>query len=68
MNLVREILGELHKMFLADARMSLAALAVVVAVAVLIRWVGLAPVWGGALLLAGCVAVLVVSVRAAARR
>jgi len=68
MTLGREILAELRKMFLADARMSLAALAVVAGVAALIHLAGLAPVWGGAVLLAGCVAVLVVSVRAAARR
>lgn len=67
MTLLAEILRELRKMFLADARMSLAALSVVAGVALLLRW-GIAPVWGGALLLAGCVAVLVVSVRAASRR
>ncbi len=68
MSILREVLAELFGMFVADARLTAAILAVVAAAAALIDAVRLPPAMGGAFLLIGTVGVLVASVRAAARR
>jgi hypothetical protein len=70
MTMLREILGEIVAeivgMFVGDARLSLAVLAVVGAAAALIAC-GAAPLGAGGLLLAGCLCVLVASVWRGAR-
>ena len=66
MNLIKEILGELAGMFAGDWRLSLLILAVVAAAAG-VSLAGL-PLAGGAVLLAGSLAVLFDSVRRAAQR
>ena len=66
MSILRAILTELRKMFLADARLSLALLAVVALAAILQAAAPGLP--AGAVLLAGTLAVLVAAVLAAARR
>lgn len=66
MMILRAVLAELRKMFLADARLSLGLLAVV-ALAALVHasWPGQA---AGAVLLAGSLVVLLVGVANGARR
>jgi hypothetical protein len=66
MIILKAVLAELFAMFVSDAWLSTAVLAVV-AVAALIEWVA-TPLWGGAALLLGCLALLIESVRRAARR
>lgn len=68
MSLLREVLAELLGMVVADAFLSAAVLAVVGAAAALLDIAHAAPLLGGGVLVAGCPAVLVASVRAAARR
>ena len=67
-SLVRDVLSELVGMFLGDARMAAAILAVVAVAALAVRATGLPAIAGGAILLVGCVAVLVLGVRREARR
>lgn len=59
MTLVRDIASELLGMFLADARLSHAIVALVLLVAGLVRFAGVEPLIGGALLLAGSLLILV---------
>jgi hypothetical protein len=59
MTLLREIVGELVGMFVADARLTGAILALVSIVAGLILWVDMRPLIGGAGLLAGSLLILV---------
>lgn len=68
MTIFKDVLAELLGMFLSDARLSAAILAVVGLAAALIRLAGLPPLAGGAVLLAGCLVVLTQSVRREARR
>ena len=69
MPLVREIAAGLIGMFLADARLTLAVLALVALVAALILALGINPLIGGGTLLAGCHLILVeAAVREARRR
>lgn len=69
MTLVRDIANELLGMFLADARLTCAILALVLLVAGLILGLGVARLIGGGALLAGCLAVLVeAAVRETRRR
>jgi len=68
MSLIREVIGELAGMFLADARLSGATLALVALVAVLLLALPLPALLGGALLLFGCLAVLVEATLREARR
>ncbi len=67
MKLLRIILAELRGMFAADLGLSLAVLALVGLLALALDQ-GLAPLWGGALLLAGVLAILLASVWRGARR
>lgn len=67
MTALRLLLAELRGMFAADLGLSLAVLALVGLLALLLRQ-GLPPLWGGALLLAGVLAILLASVGRAARR
>ena len=68
MNLVRDVVGELISMFLGDARLSAGVVAVVALSALLIDVLGVEPLIGGAVLVVGCLAVLVGAVMSAARR
>jgi Flp pilus assembly protein TadB len=67
--LLRDIVAELLGMFLADARLSVAILLLVLVVAALVDGAGLGPLIGGAALLIGCIAILVeAAVRESRRR
>jgi len=68
MTILKDVLAELFGMFVADARLTTAICALVALVAVLILAVHVAPLTGGLVLLLGCLAILVLSVRAEARR
>ena len=65
MTLIKDVAAELASMFVGDARLAL-GIVVVIAVAAAISLSGL-PLAGGAVLLAGSLAVLLDSVRRAAR-
>jgi Flp pilus assembly protein TadB len=67
MTILKDVFSELFSMFVSDARLTAAILAIVLATAALIDWADLPRLVGGAFLLAGCVAVLVLSVRREAR-
>jgi len=62
MTILRDVLTELFGMFVSDARLTAAILAVVAIAAALI-WFADVTLLGGAVLLLGCLAVLVESVR-----
>jgi Flp pilus assembly protein TadB len=68
MTLVRDIAKELLGMFLADARLSGTVLILVALVAYLVDGDGLDPLIGGAILIAGCLAILATVTTAEARR
>jgi hypothetical protein len=68
MTLLREIAGELLSMFAADARLTLAILALVAIVAVLILRLGVEPLLAGGALLLGCHLILVEAALREARR
>lgn len=59
MTILREVTGELIGMFLADSRLTGAILMLVLVVAGLVRGIGIAPSFGGAILLIGCLVILV---------
>lgn len=66
--ILKDVLAELLGMFLGDIRLSAAILAVVMASAGLIDLAGAAPLIGGGVLLAGCLAVLMSAVLHSARQ
>ena len=66
MSLLREVLGELLSMFVADLRLTLAVLALIALTAVLAGLAGAGV--AGLALLAGSLAILVAAVLVAARR
>jgi hypothetical protein len=70
MTLIRDIVGELIGMFLADARLSGAIAALVALAALITKETSLPPLVGGALLLGGCLSILVaiIAVEAASCR
>jgi hypothetical protein len=68
MNLVRDVAKGLLGMFVGDAGLSGAILAVVAGAALLIKTEAASTQLGGALLFAGCLAVLIGSVVRGARR
>ena len=67
MTILKDVVSELFSMFVSDARLTAAILAIVLVTAALIDWLPLPHLVGGAFLLFGCVAVLVLSVRREAR-
>jgi len=67
MSILKDVLSELFKMFVSDARLTAAILAVVAGAAGLTRATSLSPLVGGVVLLVGCIAVLIVAVRREAR-
>lgn len=68
MTILRDVLAELFGMFVGDARLTVAVLAVVAAAAALIDLVGIDPLIGGCVLLFGCLTVVVGAVVWTARR
>jgi len=68
MNILKDVLSELFSMFVADARLTASILAIVVVVALLIKWTSMPQLAGGLLLLLGCIAVLLSSIYREANR
>ncbi|SMF55804.1 hypothetical protein SAMN06265365_119110 [Tistlia consotensis] len=68
MSLIAEVLKELVGMFVGDARLSAAVLAVVAVSAVVADGTQLDPLVGGGILLVGCLLLVVESARRHARR
>lgn len=67
MSILKDVLRELFAMFVSDARLTAAILAIVLAAAAIVTGTGLPRLAGGVFLLVGCIAVLVGSVRREAR-
>lgn len=67
MNVIRLIAKEFLGMFVDDGSLALLALLLVAIIAAAVKVLALPPLLGGALLLVGCLAILVESVRRAAR-
>ena len=68
MNTLREVAGELRKMFVGDAWLAIGILTVISVAGWLTRSGAVSPLFGGAILFFGCVVVLVASVVLAGRR
>ena len=66
MTLLKEIATELAAMFVGDARLALCVLAMVGSAAALVQILPSAPLAAGAVLLFGCLLILIGSVRQAA--
>jgi len=67
MNAIRLVAREFFGMFVDDGNLALLALVLVAAVTTAVKLLALPPLFGGALLLVGCLAILLQSVRRAAR-
>jgi len=67
MNAIRLVAREFLGMFVDDGNLALLALVLVAAVAAAVKLLALPPLLGGVLLLVGCLAILLQSVRRAAR-
>jgi hypothetical protein len=67
MTMLKELVAELIGMFVGDGRLTLAVLSIVAVTGSLIDFVGVDELAGGALLLFGCLILLVESVCRAAR-
>jgi hypothetical protein len=67
MNAIRLVAREFFGMFVDDGSLALLALVLVAAVTAAVKLLSLPPLLGGALLLVGCLAILLQSVRRAAR-
>ncbi|MET2829539.1 hypothetical protein [Mesorhizobium shangrilense] len=67
MNVIRLIAKEFFGMFVDDGSLALLALLLVAIIAAAVKLLALPPLLGGALLLVGCLAILLQSVRRAAR-
>ena len=68
MNMLREFAGGFFKMFLGDMRLTIGILAVVALTVALTRSGSVPPLVAGAILLIGCVVVLVANVASFAKR
>jgi hypothetical protein len=68
MTILKDVLAELIGMFISDARLSAAVLAVVAVAAALIELLRVDPMISGGVLLFGCMSVLIAAVHRAARR
>lgn len=69
MKIMIEVIKELVGMFLADTALTTATLVLVASVAAIVRLLPNGPVWGGGLLVLGCLAIIVgAALREAARR
>ena len=67
MKIVRLVLKELVGMFVDDGSLALLALILIALIAAAVKLLGLPPLIGGFLLLAGCLAILLESTGRAAR-
>jgi hypothetical protein len=67
MTMLTEIMAEILGMFIGDARLTIAVLAVVAASAAVTRIAGIDPLIGGGILLVGCLGLLIENVRRSAR-
>lgn len=67
MNIVRLVVKELVGMFIDDGNLALLALILVAALTASVKFLAMPPLLGGILLLVGCLAILIHSVRRAAR-
>jgi hypothetical protein len=67
MNAIRLVAREFFGMFVDDGNLALLALVLVAAVTAAVKLLALPPLLGGALLLVGCLAILLLSVQRAAR-
>jgi hypothetical protein len=67
MTMLKEIFAELIGMFVGDARLTLAVLAIVAGVAALIKIAGIDPLGAGVILLVGCLGLLIENVHRSAR-
>jgi hypothetical protein len=68
MKAIRLVAKEFFGMFVDDGNLALLALILVAAVAAAVKLLALPPLLGGGLLLVGCLAILLQSVRRAARQ
>lgn len=68
MTMLKDVLAELFGMFVGDAWLSAAILAVVAVAAGLVDFAHVRPLVGGGVLLLGCLAVVIGTVRRASRR
>ena len=68
MNTLSLIVKEFVGMFIDDGSLALFALLLIAAVSALVKLAAISPLLGGVLLLIGCLAILMESVRRAARR
>lgn len=68
MSIILEVFKELFSMFMADARLTLSTLALVAIVAALVLAAGLSPIGGGAILIIGCIGILVEATAREARK
>jgi hypothetical protein len=68
MNIVRLAAREIIGMFVDDGNLALLALLLIAAITAVVKFLALPPLFGGILLLIGCLAILVQSVRRAARQ
>jgi hypothetical protein len=67
MNIVRLAVREFIGMFVDDGNLALLALLLIAAITAAVKFLALPPLFGGVLLLIGCLAILLQSVRRAAR-
>jgi len=65
--MIRLVLKELVGMFVDDGSLALLALILIALITAAVKFLGLPPLMGGFLLLAGCPAILLESTRRAAR-
>ena len=67
MTMLKDLAGELIGMFVAEKRLAIAVLTIVAVTGSLVDFAGLDPLVGGAVLLLGCLTLLIESVCRAAR-
>ena len=67
MTMLKELAAELVGMFVAEKRLAIAVLAIVAMTGLLVDLAGLNPLFGGAVLLFGCLMLLIESVCRATR-
>jgi hypothetical protein len=65
---LRIAFNELFGLFVDDGNLALFAVTLVAGVTAIVKLLGVPPLWGGILLLLGCLAILAESVRRAASR
>ncbi|GGF50803.1 hypothetical protein GCM10007301_07740 [Azorhizobium oxalatiphilum] len=68
MKFLRSVIAELLGMFIDDGALALASVALIAVVALAVEVAGTPPLASSVLLLAGCLAILLESVRRAARK